>query len=48
MDKEKNDEINNKIIIKKINCDCNKPRFQKEVKKDCTECMYYDLLYIVP
>ena len=41
MDKEKNN-------VKKNNCDCNKPTFQNEPKKDCVECMYKDLLYLVP
>ena len=44
MDKEKNDQK----VIKKFNCDCNKPTFQNKPKKDCIECMYKDLLYIVP
>ena len=43
--KIKNDDKDKDKIIK---CDCYKPRFQREEKKECIDCMYKDILYLVP
>jgi hypothetical protein len=47
----KTDDAKNKIIKSDKNtptCDCSKPKFQKDKKKECIDCMYKDILYLVP
>ena len=53
MEKEYKNEDKNKDKIKKsdnnsLKCDCYKPRFQREERKECIDCMYKDILYLVP
>ena len=49
MEKEYKNEDKNKNKDKIKKCDCYKPRFQREeVKKECIDCMYKDILYLVP
>lgn len=37
-----------KSYTNKLECDCFKPTFQKKDKKECIDCMYKDILYLVP
>ena len=52
-DKNEEKNENNKNKITKFNnntlkCYCSKPRFQREPKKECNDCIYKDILYLVP